>query len=734
MNKEINFTSAAAEMMQAAKEIAADAGTNTVKIMHVEKAFYDEYRSLFDDIIGISTVKNFYDEVCREIAKGKRSATLSPKFKISEDFVNCLSHIAETYGDISLDLLFSVVVTVNEMQHRRCVDVETARELLHSLAECDEQSIVSTGDTHKIGNAQQKFNWRDYVTDMVKNVSDKPLIGRETEINDTIRVLLRHDKCNPVHVGEPGVGKTAITKGLAQRIASGDVPKKLKDAELYSVDIAGLLAGTQFRGDFEERLKGLIKGVKEECKNPILFIDEIHMIVGAGATQNGTMDAANILKPELTEGNIKFIGATTIAEYRNYIEKDKALERRFQKVMIDEPSVEDCKDILKGIIHVYENHHEVKYSEKAISAAVELSKKYINDRFLPDKAIDLIDEAGATRAASNSKSKKITEKDIEQVIEKTCHIPKLTNEQDDFELVRNLDKNLSKKVFGQNEAIDAVSNIIKLSKSGLTDGEKPIGSFLFVGPSGVGKTELTKQIADEMGIPLIRFDMSEYQESHSVAKLTGAPAGYVGYEDGGILTEAIRKTPHCVVLFDEIEKAHPDIYKMFLQVMDYGMLTDNKGRKADFRNTIVIMTSNAGATVVNKNASIGFNKLSDNAINVDGIMEAVNKTFTPEFRNRLSKIIVFNGLNSETAKLVVKKELNALINKLKLKKIRANFSEEVIDKLVSIGVSDVYGARGVQRVIDERIRKLFVDAIISGEKLDKCSVYLDENQDFKIKQ
>ena len=581
--------------------------------------------------------------------------------------------------------------------------------------------------------AEEEVDWHDYVTDLVEKAKDykKPFIGREDVIEDTLRTLARMDKCNPCHVGEPGVGKTAVTLGLAKRIADGNVPECLKKASLFSVDLSGMLAGAIYRGQFEERLKALLEGIVEENEMPILFFDEIHMIVGAGASNSSPMDASNIIKPFLTEGKIRFIGATTYDEYRAHIEKDKALARRFQKIDVKEPSIEDAIKIIDGLKEAYGEFHNVTYTKEAIKTAVTLSAKFMNDRFLPDKAIDLIDEAGAQHSIHPELGKRIGKADIESRISKICNIPKITNEKDDFDIVRNLQSNLSKKIFGQDEAIRLMSDSIKLSKSGLTDGEKPICSALFVGPSGVGKTELAKQLAAELNINFMRFDMSEYQEAHSVAKLTGAPAGYVGYEDGGILTEAVRKNPHSVVLFDEIEKAHPDIYKVFLQMMDYGTLTDNKGRKADFRNCIIIMTSNAGATVSVKKA-LGFTNATDKNVNIDGIMEAVEKTFTPEFRNRLTNIVVFNDIGKDIAALVVKKELKKLLVKLKAKNINAEFSDSCIDKIVELGVSPIFGARGIQRVIDSNIRKIFVEAIIDGRDVSNCIVVY-ENEKFDIR-
>lgn len=560
------------------------------------------------------------------------------------------------------------------------------------------------------------------INDEVKNSC--PLIGREAELERTMQVLCRRQKNNPLHVGEPGVGKTAITYGLAARINEGRVPEKLKNARIYGIDLGSMLAGTQFRGDFEKRLKAVMEELKEE-ENPILYIDEIHNLVGAGAVNGGSMDASNLLKPYLTDGKLKFIGATTYEEYKKYFSKDKSLVRRFQNIDIKEPTVEETVEILNGLKPYYEKFHHVRYQKGTMEHAASLSEQYINERYLPDKAIDLIDEAGAYLELhpKNKKIQVVDKKLVEEVLAKICRIPKQTVETEERQKLARLERELKGRVFGQEAAVDQLTNAIKLSKAGLSEENKPVGSLLFVGPTGVGKTELAKSVAEVLGIRLVRFDMSEYAEKHTVAKLIGSPAGYVGYEEGGLLTEAIRKNPHCVLLLDEIEKAHSDIYNILLQIMDYATLTDNQGRKADFRSVILIMTSNAGAEKADR-ASIGF---GGRQLNEEGITDEVKRVFRPEFRNRLDRIIIFRPLDAAMADRIVGKEFGNLARKAAEKNVELTLSRACRKYLAAKGVSREYGAREIKRIIGQEIKPLLVDEMLFGrlKKGGSCEIDYD---------
>ena len=548
-----------------------------------------------------------------------------------------------------------------------------------------------------------------------------PLIGREPEVERVIQVLCRRRKNNPLLVGEAGVGKTAIAEGLAWRIVKADVPEILEQAHVYSLDMGALLAGTKYRGDFEQRLKAVLKQLKAN-PNAVLFIDEIHTLIGAGSASGGTLDASNLLKPALASGQLKCIGATTYNEYRGIFEKDHALSRRFQKVDVNEPTVQQTIEILKGLKSRFEEHHGVKYSSGAITAAAELSAKYINDRHLPDKAIDVIDEAGAAqRILPKSKQKKtIGKAEVEDIIAKIARIPPQTVSSDDRAQLKNLDRNLKNVVFGQDPAIDALAAAIKMARSGLGKPDKPIGSFLFSGPTGVGKTEVAKQLAFTLGIELIRFDMSEYMERHAVSRLIGAPPGYVGFDQGGLLTEAIAKKPHAVLLLDEIEKAHPDIFNILLQVMDHGTLTDNNGRKADFRNVIVIMTTNAGAETLNKSV-IGFTNTRESGDE----MADIKRLFTPEFRNRLDAIISFKPLDPEIILRVVDKFLMQLEDQLHEKKVEISFSDALREHLSKKGFDPVMGARPMARLIQDTIRKALADELLFGKLVSGGRVRVD---------
>ena len=551
------------------------------------------------------------------------------------------------------------------------------------------------------------------------------LIGREEELERTVQVLCRRYKNNPVHVGDAGVGKTAVTEGLAQRIVSGSVPDVLEGCEILSLDMGALVAGTKYRGDFEERLKQVTTELSKKEK-AILFIDEIHTIVGAGASGNGSLDASNLLKPLLSSGKIRCIGSTTYDEYTKIFEKDRALARRFQKIDIVEPDRETAIKILEGLKDSYESYHKVKYQKDALRAAVNLSMQYLPDKRLPDKAIDIIDEAGAyLRLKGNSKGplavgakgntsssqKKVTVSLVEKITANMAHIPEKKISVNEKEVLQNIGETIKKEIYGQDTAVDMVVQAVKRSRAGLRDPDKPMASFLFVGPTGVGKTELAKILAESLGMKLLRFDMSEYQEKHTVSRLIGAPPGYVGFEDGGLLTAAVRKEPYAVVVLDEVEKAHSDIYNILLQVMDYGQLTDSQGRKADFRNVILIMTSNAGASEAGHNA-IGF---GSTPLGVTAMKEAVEKTFTPEFRNRLDAVVSFNSLSKNVAENIVRKEVRKLANRLKDKQVLLSIDDDCVAFLAEKGYSPLFGARNIARIVDAEIATPLVDVILFGE-------------------
>ena len=568
------------------------------------------------------------------------------------------------------------------------------------------------------GEESDKAAWKRLVTCMNDLYEQQnPLIGREQELQRTIQVLCRRDKNNPLHVGEPGVGKTALVWGLVRMIAEGKVPERLKGCKVYMLDMGTLLAGTQYRGDFENRIKMIMDGVAAEQEHPaepvanIVYIDEIHTLVGAGATSDSAMDASNMLKPYLEAGTIRFIGSTTYEEYNRHFSRSKGMIRRFQQIDIPEPTIEETKHILKQLQPRYEKFHNVKYEDDAIDFAVEASAKHVNDRFLPDKAIDLIDEAGAAKESEGFfATAVVTKADIADVLAKTCKVDALAiAEEDDISKLYTLNAKLSSQIYGQDEAIRQVVEAVQMSRAGLLDDNKPLASLLFVGPTGVGKTEVARVLAKELGIELIRFDMSEYTEKHAVAKLIGSPAGYVGYEDGGLLTDAIRKSPNAVLLLDEIEKAHQDIYNILLQVMDYARLTDNKGRKADFRNVVLIMTSNAGAQYAS--ASVGFNSSISRG---EAMMNQVRKTFKPEFLNRLSGAVVFRDMDKEMATLILQKKLRELDAKLEVRHVKMTLTAEAFSHLLKEGFTVEYGAREMDRVIAQQLKPLLMREILFG--------------------
>jgi ATP-dependent Clp protease ATP-binding subunit ClpA len=572
--------------------------------------------------------------------------------------------------------------------------------------------------------------WRNLVV-CLNDTVDKhnPLIGREKELERTIQVLCRKEKNNPLHVGEPGVGKTAIVYGLAARIVKGDVPERLRNCKIYQMEMGTMLAGTQYRGDFEKRIKQVMEGIGKEG-NAIVYIDEIHNMVGAGRGSDGSLDASNMLKPYLESGDIRFVGSTTYDEYNRYFARSRGIVRRFQQIDIQEPSIDETINILKGLKKKYEQFHHVSYSADAIEFAVRASAKYVSDRFLPDKAIDLIDEAGAYREIhpTDKKTQKVDKALIADILAKVCKVDAVAMKEDDNTTLKTLETRIKAKIYGQDEAVKQVVESVQMAKAGLLDDNKPLASLLFVGPTGVGKTEVARVLAQELGIELVRFDMSEYTEKHTVAKLIGSPAGYVGYEDGGLLTDAIRKTPNCVLLLDEIEKAHQDIYNILLQVMDYARLTDNKGRHADFRNVILIMTSNAGAQFASQ-ASVGFN---GNTSRGEAMLVQVKKTFKPEFINRLSGTVVFHDMDCAMASLILDKKLGELQEKLTAKKVTMHLSDAARELLLTKGFTREYGAREMDRIIATMLKPLLMHEILFGKLKKGGMAEIEAMNDLKL--
>ena len=605
--------------------------------------------------------------------------------------------------------------------------------LSHGRSENTDPDNIEAGESNEpeSNNALEQFT-----TNLNKEALEgriDPLIGRNSEVERVVQILARRSKNNPLLVGESGVGKTAIAEGLAKLITENKVPDLIKDSVIYSLDMGALLAGTKYRGDFEERLKAVLKELEDDS-SAILFIDEIHTIIGAGATSGGVMDASNLLKPALAKRGLQFVGSTTYKEFRGIFEKDRALSRRFQKVEVSEPTVDETFNILKGLKERFEEHHKIKYTEGSLRAAASLASKHINDRFLPDKAIDVVDEAGARQklVPVSKRKKTINELDIEKIVASIARIPEKTVSTSDKKSLEKLEENLKRVIFGQDEAVESLSSAIKLARAGLRVDEKPVGSFLFSGPTGVGKTEVSKQLAKIMGIEFVRFDMSEYMERHTVSRLIGAPPGYVGYDQGGLLTESVNKHPHSVILLDEIEKAHPEVFNILLQVMDHGTLTDNNGRKADFRNTIVIMTTNTGAQDMSR-ASMGFQSQD----HTSDATEMIKKTFSPEFRNRLDGIIQFNPLPTEVIRTVVDKFLVELQVQLEVQKVQLEVSDEVRNWLLENGYDKNMGARPMQRLIQDSIKTVLAEEILFG-KLSKSGgiafVSLKDNEikvDFK---
>jgi ATP-dependent Clp protease ATP-binding subunit ClpA len=606
------------------------------------------------------------------------------------------------------------------LQEQDMTRFDAVNYISHGIAKVPGQGQTRTpeGTEETAESGEKNKSGKDALDAYCVNLNNKarkgkidPLIGRSAEVDRTIQILCRRSKNNPLYVGDPGVGKTAIAEGLARRIVEKDVPDVLKEATIFSLDMGSLLAGTRYRGDFEERLKAVI-GEIEKYPHAVLFIDEIHTVIGAGATSGGAMDASNLLKPALSNGTIRCIGSTTYKEYRNHFEKDRALVRRFQKIDVNEPSIEDAIKILMGLKSYYEEHHKVQYTDDAIKAAVELSSKYMGDRKLPDKAIDIIDEVGAAQMlVTEDKRKKVIDvADIEGVVAAIARIPAKTLTKDDREAIRTLERDLKTMVFDQDNAIQVLSDSIKMSRAGLRDGDKPIGSYLFSGPTGVGKTEVARQLAKTMGIELKRFDMSEYMERHAVSRLIGTPPGYVGFEQGGLLTDAVDQHPHCVLLLDEIEKAHPDIYNILLQVMDYGKLTDNNGKTVDFRNVILIMTTNAGASEMAK-APMGFEREA----RVEDDQEEIKRLFTPEFRNRLDAIVPFKALGPETVIRVVEKFVIQLEAQLADRGVEIDLSQDAKQHLAKIGYDPGMGARPLSRIIQEKVKRPLAEELLFGK-------------------
>ena len=686
--------------------------SDSLELLNSNTVNVDQLRTDLEEFIGSTTPKIQKEEV----------SEIQPTLGFQRVLQRAVFHVQssgknEVKGSNVLVAIFSEKESqsVYLLEQQGLTRLDAVTYLSHGNSENieveNEQSDIDTNapDSNK---ALEKFTLN--LNKEALNGRIDPLIGRASETERLIQILARRGKNNPLLVGESGVGKTAIAEGLAKLITEKKVPDLIKDSVIYSLDMGALLAGTKYRGDFEERLKAVIKELEND-KYAILFIDEIHTIIGAGATTGGVMDASNLLKPSLTKNNLQFIGSTTYKEFRGVFEKDRALSRRFQKIEVPEPSVEETFNILKGLKSRFEKHHEIKYTEGALRSAASLSSKHINDRFLPDKAIDVVDEAGARqKLITKSKRKKtISEIDIEKTVASMARIPEKTVSSTDKKSLEKLEENLKRVIFGQDQAVESLSSSIKLARAGLRIEEKPIGCFLFAGPTGVGKTELSKQLAKIMGIEFVRFDMSEYMERYAVSRFIGAPPGYVGYDEGGQLTEAVTKNPHSVILLDEIEKAHPEVFNVLLQVMDHGSLTDNHGRKADFRNTVVIMTSNAGAQDMSR-ASMGF-QTQDHSSDVT---EAIKKTFSPEFRNRLDGIIQFNPLPEKVIRTVVDKFLVELQVQLDHQKVQMEVSEEVRSWLIENGYDKNMGARPMERLIQNSIKKMLAEEILFG-KLSK---------------
>lgn len=681
---------------------------NVPKLNGTQKVTESEfYKNMITHAIQIAKDEN-HEEI-------KVSDVISAMFDLDESFIACILDDIKNKNGLLKDL-DALEDTIGD-ETLNFTEIATESTLQGFI----DEAVNKMG----IGQMNQKPNMNTQkAMDCITPLNHRelpPIIGREDVIERTVQILARANKNNPIHVGEPGVGKTTVVDGLVKRIDDGEVPDCLKNATVYSLNTGDLMVGTQFRGDLEAKVKRILSELEKD-ENPILYIDEIHNIMDSGVGSGG-MSIASLLKPYLTTGKIKFIGATTEDEFKKIFSKDKAVARRFQKITVNEPSVSETIEILKGLKKYYEDFHHVTYKDDAIIAAAELSAKYVNDRYLPDKAIDLIDEAGAY-LRTYGKGTTVKKSLIEDVLSKTCNIPKVTVENDEVSKLKVLDKEIKSNLFGQDKAVDDIVKAIKISRAGLMDDNKPIASLLMVGPTGVGKTELAKTLASTLGIGFVKFDMSEYMDKTSVNKLIGASAGYVGYEEGGALVDAIRKQPHCVLLLDEIEKAHSDVFNVLLQVMDDATLTDNQGRKADFRNVIILMTSNAGAREVGK-TSIGFGA---NAMDECAMTEAVNSIFSPEFRNRLTGTVVFNAMDENMARLIAEKQLKILSSKMP--KVKITFSDDVVDYIVKEGLKEKqYGGRSIKRIVENNLKPLFVDELLFGnlKKGGFCHITIEDD-------
>lgn len=723
---EINQTERASRILHEALECSLNYRHEFIMPEHLLHALIGEesFYTALSDYCDPQQLKQRVEERLSDIEPIPADIDLEPEISVQmgdivESAINLINYSSATSIDMPhlVQGLLSLDDSWASYLLKACLNGNEAYFLSHLLGFNDVEAPILNHE-HK----EDTDTWRQLVTCMNDYCMQRnPLIGRKEELTRTIQVLCRRDKNNPLHVGEPGVGKTALVWGIARMIEEGDVPQSLKGSRIYQIDMGSLVAGTQFRGDFEKRIKQIMDGILQESSNNIVYIDEIHTLVGAGATHDNAMDASNMLKPYLEMGSIRFIGSTTYEEYNHYFSRSKGPIRRFQQIDILEPSIEETKHIIQQLRPIYEQHHGISYDDEAISYAVESSAKHINNRFLPDKALDLIDEAGAAMQITPQPTT-VGKREIADVLSKICKVSSLAQSTDgDLQSLETLATRMLSHIYGQEEAIRQVVEAVQMSKAGLLEERKPLASLLFVGPTGVGKTEVARVLAKELGIELIRFDMSEYAEKHAVAKLIGSPAGYVGYEDGGLLTDAVRKTPNCVLLLDEIEKAHQDIYNILLQVMDYARLTDNKGRHADFRNVILIMTSNAGAQFASQ-ASVGF---VANVGRGGAMMKQVKKTFKPEFINRLSGAVIFNDMDRHMATLILKKKLGELEAKLKVKNVEMQLTPEAFEHLLNEGYIVEYGAREMERVISQQLKPLLMRELLFGRLKNGGKVIID---------